>query len=93
MHKLSLLTSVYTYAYTNCHYLLVKKPENAQFIHPPMTIIGKTLVTLPFNISVIMVGSVEVNIQQMFNLNSSITDIFKNMYWGLKNYVSKSSQI
>lgn len=37
--------------------LLVKNPENAQLIHPPMTIIGKTLVTFPFNISVIMLGS------------------------------------
>jgi hypothetical protein len=37
--------------------LLVKNPENAQLIHPPITIIGNMLVTLPFNISVIILGS------------------------------------
>lgn len=39
------------------HSLLVRKPEKAQFIQPPITIIGNMLVTLPFNISVIMLGS------------------------------------
>lgn len=38
--------------------ILVMKPENIQFIHPPIMIIGSTFVRLPFNISVIMVGSV-----------------------------------
>ena len=42
----------------NLLYLLVKNPEKAQLIQPPMMIMGKTLVTLPFNISVIMLGSV-----------------------------------
>lgn len=39
-------------------YVLVKNPLNIQLIHPPMTIIGRTLVTLPFNMSVIILGSV-----------------------------------
>lgn len=38
-------------------YLLVKNPEKAQLIQPPMTIIGRTLVMLPFIMSVIIVGS------------------------------------
>lgn len=37
--------------------LLVRNPEKAQLIHPPIMIIGRTLVTFPFNISVIIVGS------------------------------------
>lgn len=39
-------------------YLLVTKPENVQLIHPPMTIIGKTFVKLPFTMSVMTLGSV-----------------------------------
>ena len=38
--------------------LLVTKPEKAQLIHPPIMIMGKTLVTLPFNMSLIALGSV-----------------------------------
>jgi hypothetical protein len=38
-------------------HLLVRKPEKAQLIHPPITIMGNTLVKLPFIISVIMEGS------------------------------------
>lgn len=37
--------------------LLVTKPENVMLIHPPIRIIGRTLVTLPFIMSVSMVGS------------------------------------
>jgi len=39
------------------HNLLVKNPENAQFIQPPIIIIGRTFVMLPFIISVIILGS------------------------------------
>lgn len=45
------------FVFDNFFYLLVKKPENAQLIHPPITIIGNTFVTLPFSMSVIMEGS------------------------------------
>jgi len=38
--------------------LVVRKPEKAQLIQPPMTIMGKTLVRFPFIMSVIMEGSV-----------------------------------
>ena len=38
--------------------LLVTNPENIQLIQPPIRTMGSTLVTLPFNMSVIMVGSV-----------------------------------
>ena len=38
--------------------VLVTNPEKAQLIHPPMIIIGKTLVTFPLSISVIAFGSV-----------------------------------
>lgn len=37
--------------------LLVTNPENVQLIHPPMRIMGSTLVTLPFIMSVSMLGS------------------------------------
>lgn len=39
-------------------HLLVTNPENVILIQPPMRIIGRTLVTFPFIISVSMVGSV-----------------------------------
>ena len=49
-------------------YLLVRKPEKAQLIQPPIMIIGRTLVTLPFNMSVIILGSeIYVHVQQNFN--------------------------
>lgn len=38
-------------------HLLVTNPENVMLIQPPMRIIGRTLVTFPFIISVSMVGS------------------------------------
>ena len=38
--------------------LLVTNPENAQFIQPPIIIMGRTLVMLPFSMSFITVGSV-----------------------------------
>ena len=38
--------------------LVVTKPEKCQLIHPPMTIMGRTLVRFPLSISVIMEGSV-----------------------------------
>lgn len=38
-------------------HLLVTNPENVMLIQPPMRIIGRTLVTFPFIISVNMVGS------------------------------------
>lgn len=34
------------------------KPEKTQLIHPPSTIIGRTLVSVPFTILIAMVGSV-----------------------------------
>lgn len=37
--------------------LLVTNPEKVQLIHPPMRIMGSTLVTLPFIMSVSMLGS------------------------------------
>lgn len=37
--------------------LLVTKPENVMLIHPPIRIIGRTFVTLPFIMSVSIVGS------------------------------------
>lgn len=37
--------------------LLVTKPEKAQLIHPPIMIIGSTLVRLPFIMSVTILGS------------------------------------
>lgn len=39
-------------------YLLVTNPEKVQLIHPPMRIMGSTFVTLPFIMSVSMLGSV-----------------------------------
>lgn len=39
------------------------KPENVMLIHPPIRIIGRTLVTLPFIMSVSMVGS-ETNAEE-----------------------------
>ena len=33
------------------------KPENVQLIHPPIMIIGRTLVKVPFIISIAMPGS------------------------------------
>lgn len=38
-------------------HLLVTNPENVMLIQPPMRIIGRTLVTFPFIMSVNMVGS------------------------------------
>ncbi|KAH9415102.1 hypothetical protein DERP_006190 [Dermatophagoides pteronyssinus] len=38
--------------------LVVTKPENVQLIQPPINIIGNTFVMFPFNISVIIDGSV-----------------------------------
>lgn len=38
--------------------LLVTKPENAQLIHPPMMSMGRTFVTFPLSISVMVLGSV-----------------------------------
>ena len=38
--------------------LVVTKPENVQLIQPPISSIGSTLVTLPFSMSDIAVGSV-----------------------------------
>ena len=38
--------------------LLVRKPEKAQLIQPPITIIGSMFVRFPFIISVIIDGSV-----------------------------------
>ena len=37
---------------------VVTNPEKCQLIHPPMTIMGKNTVRLPFSMSVIMLGSV-----------------------------------
>lgn len=48
--------------------LLVINPEKCQLIHPPINIIGNTLVKFPFAISTIIVGSTN-NIQ---SYNSSI---------------------
>jgi len=40
------------------HTFVVTKPLKCQLIHPPMTIMGRTLVRLPFSMSVIIEGSV-----------------------------------
>lgn len=40
------------------HHLLVTNPEKVQLIQPPIRIMGRTLVTLPFIMSVNMLGSV-----------------------------------
>lgn len=37
---------------------VVTNPENVQLIHPPIKIMGRTLVTFPLSMSVIMEGSV-----------------------------------
>ena len=53
-------THVYTHAYLRVRgkgTLVVMNPENVQLIQPPMTIMGRTLVRFPFNMSIIMVGS------------------------------------
>lgn len=44
--------------------LLVTKPEKAQLIHPPITIMGSTLVRLPFIISVNMLVSARGHLLQ-----------------------------
>ncbi len=41
--------------------LLVTNPEKVQLIQPPMRIMGSTLVTFPFIMSVSMLGSVKKN--------------------------------
>jgi hypothetical protein len=39
-------------------FILVTNPEKAQLIHPPIIIMGRTLVMFPFSISVIALESV-----------------------------------
>lgn len=45
--------------------LLMTKPENAQLIHPPITIMGSTLVRFPFIMSVSMLESAHANIRTL----------------------------
>ena len=63
--------------------LLVINPEKCQLIHPPIRIIGKTLVKFPFAISTIMVGSgnnmhiEHYNVTHFLGINNGLG---KNMY-------------
>lgn len=49
--------------------LLVTNPEKVQFIQPPMRIMGSTLVTFPFIMSVSMLGSVKWCSEQMYSIS------------------------
>ena len=54
-NELSLRTSAFERLF---HTFVVTKPLKCQLIQPPMTIMGRTLVRLPFSMSVIIEGSV-----------------------------------
>lgn len=61
-NKPQLIVNIIQYTRQNIYhgvmYLLVTNPEKVQLIHPPMRIMGSTFVTLPFIMSVSMLGSV-----------------------------------
>lgn len=56
------------------HLLLVTNPEKVQLIQPPIRIMGRTFVTLPFIMSVNMLGSGKINIHTKLIHTISIID-------------------